>query len=440
MKTFTRRRASALCALMIVGAAFAAPAARAATAGAYLVHSVTETSPAAGGDVVVDTVRPFDPRGGLAIFEPGSASPEVFTYAGIDDSTSELTGVVRTAPAFHPGGSFVQAIANADPSPSPRPSPRPRPSPSPKPTPQDRPSPKPSGSPPGERGSRHDGPAGSVHGQRARGTGFDRAEQNAPQARTFDTGKLTAAASQLLALRWSKSRVTRLLYRPFPVAGATTFTNTWGALRYGPAPGQVRGHEGQDLFCDYGTPLLAVTPGRIQFDTNGLGGRIARLHRPDGSYWYYAHLSGWNRDDFSSGDHVEPGDVIGYCGHSGDALGTPNHLHFGWYSKEGEARNPMKVLVAWLRVADRKADSMVSRALRLQSRTMGVHTLGRMFGEAWAPDLTVVAAEAPAASPSPSTVASPSPTRCAVSNPAAPLADCLAPSVPLTPADNAAGS
>jgi murein DD-endopeptidase MepM/ murein hydrolase activator NlpD len=411
MKTIPRLRASALGALILVCATAGVSPARAGLAGAYLVHSVTQTDPGPGGNVVVDDVDPFQSSGGIAIFEPSSGAREVFTYSGIDAATSELTGVVRTAPGFHPGGSFVQAVRDSSPSPSPSP----RPSHSPRPNPHQSPSPKPSGSP---RPSGNGRPApGAIHGDSRKGDvrhrpnrGFQKAEELAPQPRSFDTHHLDAAASQLAALGWSEDRVTSALYRPFPVGGATTFTNTWGAVRYGPAPGQIRGHEGQDLFCDPGTPLLAVTAGRIQFDTNGLGGRIARLHMRDGSYWYYAHLSRWNGKDLSSGDRVQPGDVIGYCGHSGDARTTPNHLHFGWYSKKGDARNPMALLVGWLRVAEGDATALVTKVERRKSRTMEVQMLGRMFGDTWAPDLTPVSPSpqpVPSGSPSPAPSVSP---------------------------------
>jgi murein DD-endopeptidase MepM/ murein hydrolase activator NlpD len=404
---------------------------------------VTDTAPTSGGSVVVDTVDPFQPSGGIAIFEPNSESREVFSYSGIDDTTSELTGVVRTAPKDHPGGSFVQSVRDARPSASPRP--KPSESPSPRPNPHGTPSPKPSNSPrPGNNDRPKPGSIRSDVRHRPNG-GFQKAEELAPKPHSFDTNHLVAASSELAALGWSEARITRAVFRPFPVGGPTTFSNTWGALRYGPAPGQVRGHEGQDLFCDFGTPILAVTPGRIQFDTNGLGGRIARLHMPGGSYWYYAHLSGWNRD-FHSGDHVETGDVIGYCGHSGDAKTTPNHLHFGWYTKDGkdvQAHNPMRVLVSWLKQANRKASALVTRAKRHETKTMGVQMLARMFGDSWAPDLSVVPAQSPATSPSPPVAPSPSASeeRCAPASPTAPdtapapLAGCLAPSVPLSPSD-----
>lgn len=439
MTIFGRLRASVLCALIAVSAAGAAAPARAASGGANLAQDVTELTPIDGGSVFVDDVGAFQQWGGVAIFEPDSERPETFTYQGVEPTTKQLTGVVRTDPSFHESGSFVQAVGDVLPSPSPSPSGSPRPHVRPSPVRSASPRPSPSARP----------SAGSIRGdkQKRPKRGFQRAEELAPQPRSFDTSHLTTAATELAALGWSEARITKLLYRPFPVAGASTFTNTWGAVRYGPAPGEVRGHEGQDLFCDFGTPLLAVTAGRIQFDTNGLGGRIARLHMRGGAYWYYAHLSGWNRD-FENGDRVEPGDVIGYCGHSGDAKTTPNHLHFGWYTKDGkslEAHNPMRVLLSWLKIANRKAGGLVTRARRHAARTMRLQMMARMFGDSWAPDLSAVPAQSPAPSPSTSlpTTASPSPTspRCAQASPAtsevapAPLADCLAPSVPLAPSD-----
>lgn len=140
---------------------------------------------------------------------------------------------------------------------------------------------------------------------------------------------------------------------PFIIAGPASWTDTWGAPRFG--PGSLRRqHEGQDVFCRYGDPVLASERGYVEFDEGGLGGKVARLHRPDGSYWYYAHLSAWNERDLISGDSVVPGDVIGYCGNSGNAIGSPPHVHFGLYRSDGEAINPVSDLVRWLRTAERK--------------------------------------------------------------------------------------
>lgn len=144
------------------------------------------------------------------------------------------------------------------------------------------------------------------------------------------------------------------VFAPFIVAGRAAWVDTWGAPRYGPGPA-VRPHEGQDVFCDYGAPVLASEAGTIEFDVGLLGGRVARLYRADGSYWYYAHLADWNTAVLTSGDPVEPGDVIGYCGDSGNAAGGWPHVHFGWYLPGGKALDPMEALVGWLRAAEVKA-------------------------------------------------------------------------------------
>jgi len=172
---------------------------------------------------------------------------------------------------------------------------------------------------------------------------------------SFSTVALLDALPSRRALR---SRETVPQIAPFIIAGPASWTDTWGAPRSG-AGSQARRHEGQDVFCRYGDPVLASERGYVEFDEGGLGGKVARLHRIDGSYWYYAHLSAWNTRDFSSGDQVVQGDVIGYCGNSGNAAGSPPHVHFGFYGANGQAINPMIDLVHWLRAAERK--SLVAR-------------------------------------------------------------------------------
>lgn len=109
--------------------------------------------------------------------------------------------------------------------------------------------------------------------------------------------------------------------RVFPVdrVGQPTFTDDWGAPR-----GGGRAHEGTDVFAREGTPVRAVDAGRVRFDENALGGHTAYVVTSDGTSYYYAHLQryeGVARD-------VAAGEVIGYVGRTGNAAGTPPHLHF----------------------------------------------------------------------------------------------------------------
>ena len=44
------------------------------------------------------------------------------------------------------------------------------------------------------------------------------------------------------------------------------------------------------------------------------------------------------------GDWVAPGTVVGYVGDSGNAAGTPTHLHYGVYTPLWQAVNPYPLL------------------------------------------------------------------------------------------------
>ena len=111
------------------------------------------------------------------------------------------------------------------------------------------------------------------------------------------------------------------------------YVNTWGAPREG-----GRRHQGIDIFAPRSTPVLSTTRGIVtQVGTNSLGGQVVWVLGPGLESHYYAHL-----DRFAGikvGDIVQPGDVLGYVGRTGNARGTPFHLHYGIY-RRGRAENP----------------------------------------------------------------------------------------------------
>lgn len=207
---------------------------------------------------------------------------------------------------------------------------------------------------------------------------------------SFNTGKLVAVAARLRALGMSESEVVRRVYPPFIIAGESSWIDTWGAPRYGPAPGQVRTHEGQDVFCNYGDPILAPVDGWVDFSDGGLGGITARVHDPSTNrYWYMTHLSDLNTEEFANGDDVKAGDVVGYCGNSGNAATTPPHVHFGWYAEGGsDPQNPMKSLIGWLREAERRVLGVVTKTTQKRVKNQPTLTAARRFGDAFAPDLS----------------------------------------------------
>jgi peptidase M23-like protein len=168
-----------------------------------------------------------------------------------------------------------------------------------------------------------------------------------PRWGAYSTAGLVRVARRLEHKGWSQRRIEAGVYAPFPVGGLAAWTDTWGAPRY---TGGYHPHHGQDLMCEEGTPLLAVEPGTIQFNSDPLGGITIFLVRPDGSFWYYAHLSRY-ANGIVDGAHVTTGERIGRCGATGDA--TVSHLHFSHYSASGAALDPMHDLVRWLHEAER---------------------------------------------------------------------------------------
>lgn len=124
-----------------------------------------------------------------------------------------------------------------------------------------------------------------------------------------------------------------------PVKGTRDLDDSWGAAR-----SEGRRHEGIDIVAPRGQPVVSATEGIvIKVGTNRLGGQVVDVLGPGLETHYYAHLDRYG--DFKPGDVVEPGDVIGYVGNTGDAKGTPFHLHYGIYSWNGAATNPYPRLV-----------------------------------------------------------------------------------------------
>ena len=66
---------------------------------------------------------------------------------------------------------------------------------------------------------------------------------------------------------------------------------------------------------------------RFRVGWNTLGGRRLWLADRHGNLFYFAHLAGFS-PLAKEGAQVRRGDVIGFVGTSGDAQGTPPHLHF----------------------------------------------------------------------------------------------------------------
>ena len=178
---------------------------------------------------------------------------------------------------------------------------------------------------------------------------------------------------QYLAHQGASRAARRNVYAPFIINGPSQFGDTWGSVRHNEG-NSLRPHLGQDVFCDQGTEVLAAEPGRIELVTDRLGGTVVRLHRDGGGYWYYAHLSHYP-EGLRSGDHVETGDVIGFCGASGNAAGGSPHVHFGSYPGP---ENPMGDLIGWLDQAETEAKRVFKRRV---AESAGVGTVVFVYDE-----------------------------------------------------------
>jgi peptidoglycan LD-endopeptidase LytH len=117
-----------------------------------------------------------------------------------------------------------------------------------------------------------------------------------------------------------------------PVDAPRSYIDDFGAPRVGHT------HQGNDIFAEYGTPIRAPFSGTAEEGSDGLGGNVVHVYSDSGSdYVYNAHLSDFAGVD---GAHVEPGDLIGFVGDSGNAAGTPPHDHFEYHPGGGSAVSP----------------------------------------------------------------------------------------------------
>lgn len=129
----------------------------------------------------------------------------------------------------------------------------------------------------------------------------------------------------------------------FPILGDSNYVDTWGA----PRASTGVPHQGTDIFAAEGTPIVAVADGVLdRVGWNSIGGYRFWLFDRYGNSFYHAHLSAY-APLAQDGARVHAGDVIGFVGDTGDARGTPFHLHFEVHPNNGDATNPFRFLNAW---------------------------------------------------------------------------------------------
>ena len=120
-----------------------------------------------------------------------------------------------------------------------------------------------------------------------------------------------------------------------PVPGR--LTSHFGQRRH-PILGYVRMHAGLDFKAGQGTPIVAVTDGRVS-SAGRMGGcgNAVRIDHGGALQTRYCHMS---RIAARGGQYVRRGQVIGYVGSTG--LSTGPHLHYEMY-RGGRPVNPAQV-------------------------------------------------------------------------------------------------
>ena len=160
------------------------------------------------------------------------------------------------------------------------------------------------------------------------------------------TGKVDEATAAALGLQKAPAPAapdtTNVSISVFPVQGRCAYGDSWGYARSG-----GRTHLGVDIIAQTGKLLYAVESGtitKVYYDYPGsLAGNGLRLTRADGTYYFYAHLSGF-ANGIGTGSKVKAGQILGTVGSTGNA-GTA-HLHFEVHPRGGSAVNPYPIVKA----------------------------------------------------------------------------------------------
>jgi peptidoglycan hydrolase-like protein with peptidoglycan-binding domain len=104
--------------------------------------------------------------------------------------------------------------------------------------------------------------------------------------------------------------------------------------------GGTRIHLGEDIMAPKGTPIVTPTKAVVLRLTNGPNeGLTIYTANPGGETFIYMHLDKYG-EGVSEGKVLEPGDLIGYVGNTGNASGGASHLHFEIHNATGTPVDP----------------------------------------------------------------------------------------------------
>ena len=137
----------------------------------------------------------------------------------------------------------------------------------------------------------------------------------------------------------------------FPVGGKTEIGGPFGSFR-----ADTGAHQGNDLFADFGTPVVAVADGTVaNVGSLPISGNRLWVYADGGDQFFYAHLASFAPAAVND-RHVEAGTILGYTGNTGDAEPTPPHLHFEIHPDGGDAVDPETVPARLAEAGGRRPD------------------------------------------------------------------------------------
>jgi len=265
-----------------------------------------------------------------------------------DQPPPEQSTTTTTASPLPRTGDTTTTTAPPEGSPPPEePAPSPSPAPSPFPTPGPAPAPGEPAPPPPDSSE----PLPEVPPQEGDGEAPSRSAGSFPpelaalrdsvvRTPANNTRALLASLQPLRDMGISEDEILRVGMGRFIIAGEASYSHDWWFPRFGPG---WRLHKGTDVFAPFGTGVRAPVDGRVRITNGGLGGLSVYVIEPSGTYWYLTHLSGV-APGLVEGASVTTGQIVGYVGTSGNAAGTPPHVHIQIHPGGGEAIDPKAVL------------------------------------------------------------------------------------------------
>ena len=155
----------------------------------------------------------------------------------------------------------------------------------------------------------------------------------------------------------------------FPVArsgwySVINFADDWHDTRMRIIDGHwelIGVHEGNDIFAEPGTPIVAVLGGHVEnLGWTFYSGWRVGVRGDDGRYWFYAHMRAF-APELSIGDRVEAGSLLGEVGNTGYGARPGHHgeftyhLHVGIQEPDGRWVNPYPLMTRLYRAAVRSA-------------------------------------------------------------------------------------